>query len=336
MADRNKTVPGNVPGNFFVDTTCINCDNCRILAPETFGYCGDYAGVKRQPETAEEVRRAVQALICCPTGSIGTLEKNDAREVMEDFPMRMDGDVYYLGFNSPRSAGGKSYVVLSPAGNWFIDAPKFVPRLVNWLAERGGLKYIFLTHRDDCADAAKFAARFGAKRIIHRGDLAAQPDAEIVVDGEGPLTIEPGVVVVPTPGHTLGHCMLVWHDRYLFSGDVFTNSLYGKQGLVAYDAHWCWYSYEMQTESIEKLKQYTFEWVFPGHGRFTHAPADEMQAQLARAIEWCRQDDPEPVTPKRLANLEMYAAFMRELGMPEDAREYDARISALKAKLGAG
>jgi hypothetical protein len=36
MANRNDKNPGNVPGPFYVDTTCIDCDLCRETAPSTF------------------------------------------------------------------------------------------------------------------------------------------------------------------------------------------------------------------------------------------------------------------------------------------------------------
>ena len=37
MADRSRALPQNVTGDFFVDDTCIDCDTCRQIAPETFG-----------------------------------------------------------------------------------------------------------------------------------------------------------------------------------------------------------------------------------------------------------------------------------------------------------
>ena len=33
MASLAKLLPENVPGEFFVDSTCIDCDTCRQLAP---------------------------------------------------------------------------------------------------------------------------------------------------------------------------------------------------------------------------------------------------------------------------------------------------------------
>ena len=76
-----------------------------------------------------------------------------------------------------------------------------------------------MTHRDDVADADRYAAHFHARRIIHRDELPSQPDAEIVLGGEGPWELAPGFLAVPTPGHTEGHCVLLVQDRFLFTGD---------------------------------------------------------------------------------------------------------------------
>ena len=157
MANFNKRIPENVPGEFFVDSTCIDCDTCRQLAPATFGETSAYAFVHTQPQTTEATRQALRALLTCPTGSIGTVHHHNTHEVRTDFPLRLDEGVYYCGFNSPKSYGGNSYFVQHADGNWLIDAPKFLPYLVRQFEAMGGLARIFLTHRDDVADAAKYA-----------------------------------------------------------------------------------------------------------------------------------------------------------------------------------
>jgi glyoxylase-like metal-dependent hydrolase (beta-lactamase superfamily II) len=83
----------------------------------------------------------------------------------------------------------------------------------------GGIAYIFLTHRDDVAEAEKFAQKFSARRIIHRLELSSQPGAEIVIDGEEPREIGPQFLVIPIPGHTRGHCCLLYDHKFLFTGD---------------------------------------------------------------------------------------------------------------------
>src|SRR5439155_21008878 len=71
MANSKKRLPTNIVGNFFVDSTCIDCDTCRQLAPASFVESGDYSSVYRQPSSRKELLQAYQALLACPVGSIG-------------------------------------------------------------------------------------------------------------------------------------------------------------------------------------------------------------------------------------------------------------------------
>src|SRR5207237_395992 len=151
-----KRVPENVAGDFFVDSTCINCDACRQIAPAVFAEASATSFVHTQPVSAAERRRALQALLSCPTGSIGCLAHDDLKEVRDDFPLLIEEPVFYCGYNSPKSYGGNSYFIRHSAGNWLIDAPKFVAPLVQRLEALGGVAHILLTHRDDVADAQKY------------------------------------------------------------------------------------------------------------------------------------------------------------------------------------
>lgn len=103
MANPKKRVVENVPGDFFVDSTCIDCDACRQIAPAVFGEAPGTSFVKAQPVSADNRRRALQALLACPTGSIGCLGDDDVRAVMQDFPLLVEEPVYYCGYNSPKS-----------------------------------------------------------------------------------------------------------------------------------------------------------------------------------------------------------------------------------------
>lgn len=282
MSQVQKRLSSNTAGNFFVDSTCINCDTCRQLAPEIFTEEGDFSSVHHQPENGTEERNALRALLACPTASIGTVEKSRAQEAMEDFPLPVEGEVYYCGFNSPKSFGGNSYFIRHAEGNWLVDSPKFLPHLVKKFKEAGGLKYIFLTHRDDVAEAAKYAAEFGSKRVIHEGDLSSQPQAEIVVPGVGEFAIGGEFKVIPTPGHTRGHAALLYRDRFLFTGDhLWWNREKNRLGA---SKSVCWHSWPQQIESMERLLPYSFEWVIPGHGDRVHLPKTEMKEELKALI----------------------------------------------------
>src|SRR5437764_8505264 len=198
MANLAKAVPENVAGDFFVDSTCINCDACRQIAPTVFAEASVTSFVASQPKSAADRRQALQALLACPTGSIGCLGDDDVKAVMRDFPLVIEEPVYYCGYNSPQSYGGNSYFIRHAAGNWLIDSPKFVTPLVQRLETLGGIAHIFLTHRDDVADAERFADHFKSRRIIHRDELSSQPDAEVVLEGEGPWELAQGFLAIPT------------------------------------------------------------------------------------------------------------------------------------------
>src|SRR5213076_3088138 len=161
MASVALRLPENVPGDFFVDSTCIDCDACRQIAPAVFGQAPETSFVKAQPVASADRRQALRALLACPTGSIGTLGDDDPKAVMKDFPLLVEEPVLYCGYNSPKSYGGNSYFIRHADGNWLIDSPKFVTPLVQRLETLGGVAHIFLTHRDDVADAQRYGKHFG-------------------------------------------------------------------------------------------------------------------------------------------------------------------------------
>jgi glyoxylase-like metal-dependent hydrolase (beta-lactamase superfamily II) len=71
-------------------------------------------------------------------------------------------------------------------------------------------------------------------------------------------------------------------DRVLFAGDSLAWSA-REQDLVAFrDA--CWYSWTELTASLDKLADYRFEWLLPGHGWPVHLPAEEMNARLRALV----------------------------------------------------
>ncbi len=73
MADKNNKQPENVPGKWYVDTTCVPCNSCMDEAPTLLKYNADqsYVFFARQPANAQEEECARRALDVCPTSSIG-------------------------------------------------------------------------------------------------------------------------------------------------------------------------------------------------------------------------------------------------------------------------
>ncbi|MEM9149193.1 MAG: MBL fold metallo-hydrolase [Cyanobacteria bacterium P01_F01_bin.3] len=288
----------NVAGDFYVDSTCIDCDTCRWLSPSIYGREDGQSIVHHQPTNDAERIAALEALLACPTASIGTKEKpTDIRQVQSRFPLLINngqgedtaGNVYYCGYHSKKSFGAASYFIQRPEGNVLVDSPRFTPPLVKRLDAMGGVKYMYLTHRDDVADHEKFHQHFGCDRILHIQDITTSTrSVEIQPTGAEPFTLADDLVIIPQPGHSAGHTVLLYAGKYLFTGDHLAWSARLKQ-LYAF-RNFCWDSWPRQIESMKALSQYTngyrFEWVLPGHGRRFSASAKEMPAHMQQCLQW--------------------------------------------------
>ncbi len=286
MAHINLRRAENVSGDFYVDSTCIDCDTCRWMAPEVFYRDGELSAVYRQPDSESARLRSLQALLACPTSSIGTVEKpSDIKAAQSSFPIPVAENVYHCGYHAENSYGAASYLIQRSEGNVLVDSPRWAPPLVKRMEEMGGIRYLYLTHRDDVADHQKFHDHFGCDRILHSDDISSGTrNVEVQLTGSEQFALDPELLIIPIPGHSKGHTALLYKHKFLFSGDHLSWSDKLKQ-LVAF-REVCWYSWPKQIQSMRKLANYSFEWVLPGHGRRHHADLETMRGQMQKCIDW--------------------------------------------------
>jgi glyoxylase-like metal-dependent hydrolase (beta-lactamase superfamily II)/ferredoxin len=286
MASLQQRLPENVPGDFFVDSTCVDCDTCSQLAPGIFRDHGDQCSVHHQPQTADETRLAMMALVSCPTGSIGAVESHDAHLGIDAFPTLLDDNVYFCGFTSESSFGAWSYLIKRPSGNVLIDSPRFASQLVKHIDAMGGVSRMLLTHKDDVAAHQLFHNKFSCERFMHADDGASRLGVEHIIRGEDPVQLDNDLLVIPTPGHTRGHVVFLYKNKFLFTGDHLAWSP-ERQTLTAFRSV-AWYSWPEQTRSMAKLLDYEFEWVLPGHGDIHHDSVENMHHHLERCVSWMK------------------------------------------------
>ena len=290
MATLDQRLPDNVSGEFYVDRSCIDCDTCRRVAPSVFEEGDGHSFVHAQPATAEDRRRALMALVACPTASIGTATRTDATPGVRGFPEPIEENVSFCGFTAESSFGAWSYFVERAEGNVLVDSPRAAGPLLKVLEKRGGVATLFLTHRDDVADHQVFRKRFGCERVMHADDVTSRTrDIERPLTGSEPTRLAEDLLVIPTPGHTRGHAVLLYREKFLFTGDHLAWSR--RRGhLVAFrDANW--YSWPATIRSMEGLLDYRFEWVLPGHGGRYHAEsAAIMRSQIEKCVAWMRRN----------------------------------------------
>lgn len=362
-----KESEGEDFGRLFVTNKCCGAATCRNYAPELLGEVatageghagarlpllpdsheeGAFTGVLRQPRSREDLIAARTAVAACPMGAI-KLERGSSRErrgdlgsPWRDYPRPIEGNVWVLGHPSMKNIGATAYFIEREGGNVLVDPPRPSEELYRWMAERGGIRWLFLTHRDHAHHHAEFAGRFpDCRRIIGAADVnlraaeyrEATGDVEIrisdelrpwSIDGQ-PLSDEAAkaadLVLLPQPGHTPGSVCLLYRGRFLFTGDHLGHSR--RLGhMVAYRLQ-CWQDWERLTGSIRFLASAAesgwlrFSWVLPGHGEWHRLPgggsAAETAAALRRTIEWMERQ------PKGRTPLARWIPFVQSRMKPK-------------------
>jgi glyoxylase-like metal-dependent hydrolase (beta-lactamase superfamily II)/ferredoxin len=295
VARAERSVAGNAPGDLFVDDSCIACDTCRRFAPEVFGGGEeDSSFVRAQPADPESRQSALHALVSCPTASIGSRSGDGVKAASRELPVPVRAgarpgvvrqahhertpepsarcaDVLDCGYAAESSFGAASWLVLREGGNVLVDSPRFAKPLLDRIRALGGARFLFLTHRDDVADHARWAEALGATRVLHRRDVGGGTrEVELQPEGDAPVALAPDLLVVPVPGHTPGSAALLFRDEVLFTGDHLWGDAEGNLGA---SRGVCWYDWPTQLRSLERLLAHRFTTVLPGHGRPWRAPS---------------------------------------------------------------
>ncbi|KAK9814638.1 hypothetical protein WJX72_009090 [[Myrmecia] bisecta] len=253
------------------------------------------SAVTRQPTSPADREKALQALVSCPTFSIHVNNRNSGElaAATNAMPISVEGcpNVFVCGYTSEDSFGATSYLVLRDGGNILIDSPRFSPVLLKRIKAMGGARYMWLSHKDDVCDHAKWAEALGCTRIIHDTEVTRRQGTtacEVQLEGEGPWALPDGsddVEIIHTPGHTEGSlCLLFKPDKALFTGDHLAQSARLGRLTIFRDVNW--YSFEEQLRSVQKLDAIDFLHVFPGHGRQVHlGSAAAKHFDLAAILE---------------------------------------------------
>ncbi len=267
----------NAPGPWFVDTRCIRCDSARNWAPGLIGM--DAAGrsfIASQPADEEQEAELWRAAAACPTKSIG--KRDQPREPAGVFPYPMTDGVFAMGNNALSSFAAHSFLVTRPEGNLMVDSPRFNPALVESVDSLGGVAHVLLSHRDDVADAERWASRYGARVWIGEADADAAPFATDVTGEDGVTVVSPGVLSIPAPGHTRGHVLYHIDDRLLFTGDTLHWN-HRREELDVFPKQ-TFFSWAVLADTMDLLAMLMVEWVFAGHGMWHQVGNEEWTRQM--------------------------------------------------------
>ena len=166
-----------------------------------------------------------------------------------------------------------------------VDAPRWTREVTGPVSALGGLDHILLSHRDDVADAERYAEHFGARVWIHAHDRSAAPYATDIIEGTDATTVAGDVTAFPVPGHTRGSVLYLVDDHLLFSGDSLAWDP-RRERLNAFRGA-CWYSWPEQTASLGRLAAsgLRFDRLFCGHGWSHDLAADAFHDHLVDLVD---------------------------------------------------
>lgn len=281
MKPRSERHPANAAGEWYVDTQCIDCGASRNVAPGLIVRRAGQSVFARQPSSKAEIETAWRAVLVCPTASVRREAGGSPPKGL--YPEEISPGLFRCGYNAKSSYGAHSYFAVRPAGNVLVDSPRWTRHVSEFIGEHGGLKHVFLTHRDDVADTDRYARTFQADVWIHERDADAAPYATQLLRGATAADLMPGWKAIPVPGHTEGSVVYLLEDTHLFTGDSLAWSFPERRLTAFRDA--CWYSWSKQIKSLERLLEFEFEWVLAGHGGSCRLPRPRMRSELAALVK---------------------------------------------------
>lgn len=115
--------------------------------------------------------------------------------------------------------GGTAYFIVEKGGNILIDCPAWTQSHQDFVANQGGVRWLFITNRNGIAQVGKIQADLGCQIIIQEQEAYLLPEVEVVSFGQE-LNLASNCSAIWTPGYSPGSSCLYYqaHGGVLFTG----------------------------------------------------------------------------------------------------------------------
>jgi glyoxylase-like metal-dependent hydrolase (beta-lactamase superfamily II) len=162
--------------------------------------------------------------------------------------------------------GGTAYCILNPEGNVLIDCPAWNPALENWLRDRGGVRYLVLTHRGGIAKVKEIQAATGCEVVIQEQEAYLLPNLTVTTFHQH-HRLTPEIEILWTAGHSPGSSCVYTSIQggLLFTGRHLLPDRTGSPAPLRISKTFHW---KRQLNSIQFLRDRftaeTLSWICPG------------------------------------------------------------------------
>ncbi len=161
--------------------------------------------------------------------------------------------------------GGTAYFLMESV-NILIDCPAWDEPTQTFLAQQGGVQFLFLTHRDSIGQAQVIQKSLGCAIVLQEQEAYLLPSTPVIPFTQD-FALTPATRALWTPGHTPGSACL-YHSG--FGGVLFTGRhlLPTPQGTLApiktaKTFHWPRQQRHVQ-RLIDEFTDATLHWICPG------------------------------------------------------------------------
>lgn len=162
--------------------------------------------------------------------------------------------------------GGTAYLIVEKDANVLVDSPPWNEETQAFLAKYGGVRSLFITHRDAIGQAQKIQDTTGCDLVIQEQEAYLLPEATVTPFHEV-IEVSPQVRGIWTPGHTPGSACAYYDGAggVLFSGRHLLPSRDGAPEPLrtAKTFHW-----RRQLRSVDRLRDRfssdTLSFICPG------------------------------------------------------------------------
>jgi glyoxylase-like metal-dependent hydrolase (beta-lactamase superfamily II) len=115
--------------------------------------------------------------------------------------------------------GATAYLIVKNEANILLDCPAWDEENQQFLRERGGVQWLFLTHRGGIGKVKEIQQTFGCEVLIQEQEAYLVPGLKVITF-EKEFTLTPTSQAIWTPGHSPGSACLYYSEcgGVLFSG----------------------------------------------------------------------------------------------------------------------
>jgi glyoxylase-like metal-dependent hydrolase (beta-lactamase superfamily II) len=163
--------------------------------------------------------------------------------------------------------GGTAYLIVTPTGNIAIDSPAWNDTNHQFIADRGGLTQLVITHRGNIGKVTAISAHFGCEVIVQEQEAYLLPELKVTTF-QSKFNINDTMFLIWTPGHSPGSACFYYCNTggVLFTGRHLLPNQFGEPVPLRTSKTFHW---RRQLQSVDLIwqqfpSQYPLAHICPG------------------------------------------------------------------------